>query len=141
MPDTEANPDLPGPFQDILKGGPLPPVDAKDLKLTWEFYRDVGKHAGAIDFRVLEEVCSPGANVFAVWGRVSMLSMLSMLVQNGQLLDPWRHGEVLDDVVFRVSATFPMEGMKRGVVYSGWPFDVDGFLQRLRQESGGTSAP
>jgi hypothetical protein len=135
MPAPEANPDLPGPFQDILKGGPIPPVDAKDLKLTWELYRDVGKHAGAIGFRVLEEVCSPGANVFAVLGRVSMLSMV---VQNGQLLDPWRHGEELDDVVFRVGATLPMEGMKRGVIYSGWPLDVDGFLQRLRQESGGS---
>jgi hypothetical protein len=99
-----------------LKGGPIPPVDAKDLKLTWELYRDVGKHAGGIDSRVLEEVCSPGANVFAVWSR---LSMLSMLLLKSKILTPWHHGEELDDVVFRVGATFPMDGMKRGVIYSG----------------------
>ena len=133
MSDPEANPDLPGPFHEMSKGGPIPPVDHEDMKRTWELYRDVGKHAGAISFRVLEGVCSPGANVGAVWGR---LSMLSILLLNGQILDPWHHGEDLDDVVFRVSATFPMEGMKRGVIYSEWPFDVNGFLQRLRQESG-----
>jgi len=133
MPDTRANPDLPGPFQEILKGGPIPPVDAGDLKSMWGLYHDPVRHAGAIGFRVLEAVCSPGANVTAVWGR---LSMLSMLIMNGQVLAPWQHGEDLDDLVFRVAATFPMEGMKHGVIYSGWPFDVDRFLERLRQQDG-----
>lgn len=130
MSEPEANPDLPG------KSGPIPPVDAEDLKRTWQLYRDVGKHAEAVGFRVLVEVCSPGTNIFAVWGRLSML--WSMQLVRGELMAPWQHGEELDDVVFRVAAKFPMEGMKRGVIYSELPFDVDGFLQRLRQESGGS---
>ncbi len=132
MPDTEANPDLPGPFQEIAKGGPIPPVDAEDLKRIWGLYRDTG-NAGAISFEILEAVCSPGANVSAVWGRSSMLTMLRV---TGQCLSPWQHEEDLDDIVFRVAATFPMEGMKRGVIYSEWPLDVDGFLERLRQQDG-----
>lgn len=132
VPDTEANPDLPGPFQEIAKGGPIPPVGAEDLKRMWELYRDT-RSAGAISFEILEAVCSPGANVSAVWGRFSMLTMLRL---TGQLLAPWQHGEDLDDLVFRVAATFPMELMKRGVIYSGWPFDVDRFLERLRQQDG-----
>lgn len=130
MPDTEANPDLPGPFQEMAKGGPIPPVDAEDLKRICGLYRDTG-NAGAISFEILEAVCSPGANVSAVWGCFSMLTMLRL---TGQRLAPWQHEEDLDDIVFRVAATFPMEGMKRGVIYSEWPFDVDGFLERLRQQ-------
>jgi hypothetical protein len=114
MPDTEANPDLPGPFQEILKGAPIPPVDAEDLKRMWDCYREVEKRgAGAMSFRVLEEVCSLGANVGAVWSRNSMLSMVLLC---SEFLAPWQHGEELDDVVFHVAATFPMEEMKRGVV-------------------------
>jgi hypothetical protein len=133
MPDTEANPDLPGPFQEISKGAPIPPVDAEDLKRMWGLYREAGmRGAGAMSFRVLEEVCSPGANVGAVWSRHSMLSMVLLC---SEFLAPWQNGEELNDVVFRVAATFPMEGMKRGVVYSEWPFDLDAFLDRLREEN------
>jgi hypothetical protein len=65
--------------------------------------------------------------------------MLSMLLHmNGQTMAPWHHGEELDDVVFRVAATFPMEGMKRGVIYSGLPFDADAFIERLRSEGSGS---
>ena len=138
MSEPEANSDLPGPFQEILKGGPIPPVDPEDLECVWQCYREVqGQRRGnvAIGVRVLEAVCRPGANVFAVVSRYSMLSRMEMA---GQLLDPWRHGEELDDLVFRVAATFPMDGMKRGVIYSGLPFDTDAFIERLRSEGSGS---
>jgi hypothetical protein len=133
-----ASEELPELFQEILKGGPIPPVDPEDLKRAWGYYWEAQKKAKgsvAIGFAVLEAVCSPGANISAIWNRHSMLSMLLL---NGHLLDPWRHGEELDDAVFRIAATFPMEGMKRGVTYSGWPFDVDAFLKHLPKKIGGS---
>ena len=125
--------ELPEPFQEILKGGPIPPVDAEDLKRAWGCYQEAQKRAKgsvAIGFSVLAAVCSPGANISAIWNRHSMLSML--LLSPGHLLDPWRHGEEVDDAVFRIAATFPMEGMQRGVTYPGWPLDVDAFIEHLR---------
>jgi hypothetical protein len=120
----------PDPFQEI-GDGPLPPVDPKDLKLMWEFYRDVGKDGkgSAIAFGLLQAVCGQGANVMVVWQRMSMISTLIMI---GPMLAPWQHGEELDDIVFRVASTFPINGMKCGVRYESLPFDLDGFLQVLR---------
>jgi hypothetical protein len=48
-----------------------------------------------------------------------------------ELVAQWTHDGQLDDVVFKVAATFPMEKMKTGVVREGPPFDVEEFVKQI----------
>lgn len=86
----------------------------------------------ATSIHLFEQVCSPGADVQAVWYRLSMLQMLP-----GPLgvLSPWlRDGEPVD-AVFKVAATFPMERMSVGVPQQELPFDVKGFLAEIEKQN------
>jgi hypothetical protein len=68
-----------------LKDGPIPPVDPADLKSIWamqeelkrDFEKRVPNRAPNQDFSVsinnYKRVCSPGANVGALWYRLSIL--------------------------------------------------------------------
>lgn len=91
----------------------VPTVDPNDLaklwKHMWEVRSQYGEHV-AIDIRMLEKDCSPGANVNAVWFRASTLALMAM-PQLG-FLDPWMHDGEPDPVVFRVMAEFefPLPG-------------------------------
>jgi hypothetical protein len=68
-----------------------------------------------------------------------MIEMLSRYV-DGKLLAPWKHGEELDDVVFRIAATFSMQYLEhKSYQMPGdllHPFDPNAFIQRLIEETG-----
>jgi hypothetical protein len=72
-----------------------------------------------IDVKLLARVCSPEANVLAVWARSALLGIL---VQQS-LLTSWQRGTQLDDAVFDVAAAFPIAAFDQ--------FDPDAFLQQL----------
>jgi hypothetical protein len=78
---------------------------------------------------VYQNVCSPGADAMAAWFRASMLGMLQMFPESP--LAQWTHDGELDDAVFQVAATFPMEKMKTGVVREGMPFEVEEFVKQI----------
>ena len=70
-----------------LKDGPIPPVDPADLKSIWamqeELKRDFEKRVPnrskpRFEFSInyYKRVCSPGANVAALWYRLLILAML-----------------------------------------------------------------
>jgi hypothetical protein len=48
-----------------------------------------------------------------------------------ELLASWTHDGQLDDVVFEVISTFPMQKMKPGVAREGPPFDVEEFVKQI----------
>jgi len=109
-------------------------VNPDDLRNVWRLFRDVQAHtpagqSGSIDGGMYKSVCSPEANVMAVWYRASMLGMLQMLPESP--LTPWTHDGKLDDAVFQVAATFPMKKMDVGVVQQGPPFDVQEFVKQI----------
>lgn len=115
--------------------GPIPPVDPADLRSVWEMSRQFqartsGQQIG-IGAEFYKHACSPGANVGAVWFRTAMLGMLEML----GMLAPWIHDGVVADTVFKVAATFPMNGMRIGVPRQGFPFDAQGFLAQVHEEA------
>jgi hypothetical protein len=103
-------------------------VDPADLSAVLKFMREVqARHkgqCGSIDARVYERLCSPGANVGAVWFRASMLGMLDMVMPG------WMENADTDKVT-KVAATFPMKNMKVGVVHDGPPFDLQEFLKQV----------
>jgi hypothetical protein len=111
----------------------LPTVDPADLQNVWAmlclFPAQAAGQAGSDDITLYERVCSPGADVNAVWFRASMLQVFA-----GKLV-PWTQNGELDDVVFQVAATFPMKKMSVGVVQQGPPFDVEEFVKQIGARS------
>jgi hypothetical protein len=77
---------------------------------------------GVISVDMTARVCSPTANVPAVWLRHTQLRSL---YRQGLLAD-WQHGAVLDDVVFSVACSIPMNGTH---------LDAEDFIRRLRSSA------
>ncbi len=121
--------------------GDVAAVAPADLKAVRAFSRGVqaatGGQAGMIELGLYRRVCSPGADIDAVWYRASMLGLLEMLPQVSPQMFPespltsWTHDGELDDAVFQVAATFPMKTMEVGVVRDGLPFDVEEFVKQI----------
>jgi hypothetical protein len=119
-------------FQGVQDGAPIPPVAPIDVKHVHELceqisaqHRDAGMEGSfSIDARSMARVCNPGADMGAVFVRNSLLSL--MLMQG--VLAEWQHGAELDDAVYRVTATIPLNGVQ---------LNPSAFLQRLREEIGG----
>ena len=120
-------------------GDSVPVVDSSDLKAAWGVYHDLKESHPegrvGVSTSVIEHACSPGADIRAVTYRSGMLGLL--LIVPGELLGPWQQGETLSEIVFKVAARIPMESLETGAQRQGFPFDVDAFLQELRD---GTSA-
>jgi hypothetical protein len=66
------------------------------------------------------------ADVGAVWVRSALLGLM---VKQGVLAD-WQHGTQLNDGVYRVAATMPLNGFQ---------FDPIALVRRLREEFSGQS--
>ena len=118
-------------MQGVEQGAPIPPVDPIDVRRVQELYeqfaqlRDPGMEGNtAIDASLMASVCSPGADMGAVWVRNALLGVM---LQQGVLAD-WQRGTGLDDAVYRVAATIPLNGLQ---------LDPRAFIQRLREEVGG----
>jgi len=110
-------------IQQAEQGAAIPSVSERDLKALHELAvqrakRYCGKD-GAISLEIMARVCSPDANVPAVWFRHTELRGL---YREG-LLAEWQHGTELDDMVFRLAASTPMNGTK---------LDREAFLEQLR---------
>jgi hypothetical protein len=121
-------------MQGLEQGAAIPPVDSIDLRHVLELYErvDAQRHnlgmegSGAIGVDLMATACSPGADVGAVWVRSALLGLM---VKQGVLAD-WQHGTQLDDGVYRVAATMPLNGFQ---------FDPIAFVRRLREEFRGQS--
>jgi hypothetical protein len=130
---TEAVPDVWGESGDAVAE-----VDPDDLRSVWKMTREVQAYnqgqSVALSAAMYQSMCSPGADVMAVWYRASILGMLQMLPEGP--LKPWTNNGVLDAAVFQVAAKFPMKRMRVGVVHQGPPFDVQVFLKHIEYASG-----
>jgi hypothetical protein len=116
------------------RGGEVTAVNPDDLRKVWTMMREVqaralSGHAGSISSGMYENVCSPGANVVAVWYRASMLGLLQLM--SGKPLTPWSHDGGLDDAVFQVAATFPMKKLPVRIGKNELPFDLEEFVKQV----------
>jgi hypothetical protein len=130
---AEPRPAEPPPDLWESQEGAVPAVSPDDLRSVWKLTRDAqARNPGectSIGNTVYQRVCSPGADAVAVWYRASMLGMLQIIPESP--LAQWTHDGELDDVVFQVAATFPIEKMRTGVVREGMPFDVEEFVKQI----------
>lgn len=118
----------------LTSGDNVPEVDPSDIRKLWMLYRTlentsaaVGTSA-AIDMGVMKQECGAGADVLAVWYRISILQLMAMTVTS---LTRWMHDGTPDDVLIQVAAKFPMEWMTPGLIHSGPPFDTEEFLKQV----------
>lgn len=127
--------------ESVSEDGLVAAVDPSDMKSVWRMGRETqaaaqavgstGSHA--ISMGTYTSVCSPGANVTAVWYRLGMLGLCEQM----GLLGSYKVDSEFTDAVFRVAATFPMKRMEMGVTYPGPPFAVDEFLKQVENASAG----
>ena len=86
-------------IQAIEEGFPVPPVNSDDLKRLHEMSEYVAKEHpgsdGALSIDLMTGVCTPEANVPAVWFRHARLRALA---RQG-VLAAWQRGSKFDDVV------------------------------------------
>ena len=110
-------------IQAAEQGATIPPVDENDLKALHELAVDRAKRYcgkdGIISIELTARACGPTANVPAVWLRHTQLRSI---FREGRLAE-WQRGTMLDQAVFRVAATMPMQGTR---------LDHDVFIQNLR---------
>jgi hypothetical protein len=112
----------------LTPGVLLPAVNPDDMKRVWRLVRQsTGAQGGratstmSIDVKLVAPQCSPGPDVLAVFFR---MSILQRLLEQG-MLNPWREGDGLRDIVFDNAATFAVRIGSDG-------FDPDAFLEQLR---------
>lgn len=121
------------------ENGPIPAVDPGDLKSIWAMQTDSQTVAPGEQFAInvdfYKGLCSPGADVRAVFIRISMLRMLKSMSESGGLISPWLHHGRPDDAVFEVVATFPMVRMHPGVRRAGLPLDVEKLIRQIGSEA------
>ncbi len=118
-------------FQSVItaaeNGAVIPAVSEHDLRRLHELCVDRARRYcgkdGVLSIETMSQVCSPDANLPAVWLRHRELRTL---YREG-LLAEWQQGTNLDDVVFRFAATIPMDGIR---------FDPAELIRQLRSETG-----
>jgi ATP-dependent Lon protease len=110
-------------FEKLPAGTAIPTVDPRQLKHTYNFLRDLtmmdkaaGRRAGSTAMGVIEFACSPDAVA-------RYIALKAMLSKKAEALAQWQHGEELDEVVFKVAATIPLQFLQ---------LDADKFLEQLR---------
>ena len=128
-------------FKAYTNGEPIPSVDSDDIRKTWEYDRTHSRvNANGWEWLIARRaVCSDGADVDDVGSRCHMIDRL-VSYDKGHLIGPWKHGDELDPVVFRIAATFPL----RCVEYKNyqmpgddlWEFDPNAFVRQLMEETG-----
>jgi len=94
----------------VEEGASIPPVAEDDLRRLHKVSADmaqrrVGKDA-MVSVDLMARVCSPGANLPAVWLRYTQLCLL---VRQGVLAESQQSAVCADDV-YRMAAIIPMSG-------------------------------
>jgi hypothetical protein len=113
-------------------GEPVPVVDVADIKVMWTHSQELkAQHPGGstVSVDIWKQLCSPGADVRAVFYRCSMLGLLEMMLRAA-----WTGGE-LSENAFKVVATMDLDWMQVGVVQNGLPFNLEGFLAEAQREA------
>jgi hypothetical protein len=135
------------PLNVLMRDGPIPPVDPADLKSVWvmmegykkDFEKLMPDRAPNETFSVridcYRQACSPGADVGAVWYRLSMLEMLKHLNEAGGPTLPGMNDSKPSDALFKAFAIVPMTALGPGGRREGFPFDMDELTRLVKKES------
>lgn len=105
------------------EGAPVPPVSREQLKQLHKIHLYLTRwHPGSdgtVSLDLMVSVCGSEVDLPALWYRHAQLNLLA---RQGVLAE-WQRGAELDDVVYEVAASIPVNGLR---------FDDEAFLHRLR---------
>jgi hypothetical protein len=108
------------------EGAVIPSVAEDDLRRLHQASADMAKRRVGKDVMVsvdlMARICSPDADLPAVWLRYTQLKLL---IRQGVLTE-WQDSADMDDAVYQVAATIPMNGVQ---------LDREAFVQRLRYKA------
>jgi hypothetical protein len=120
-------------MEDQATGKKVPEVNFADFKAMWEYGQRVKerhpKGGVAVGTGIWKQVCSPDADIDAVFHRVSILGLVEMLLE-----DMWTGGQLSDNVL-KAACKVEMEYMPVGVVHEGFPFDVVDLFMKAKAEA------
>jgi hypothetical protein len=110
----------------VEEGASIPPVAEEDLRRLHKVSEDIAQHRvgkdGMVSVDLMARVCSPGANLPAVWLRHTQLCLL---IRQGVLAECQQRA-VSADEVYRMAAIIPM---------SGFQLDQTAFVQYFHCEA------
>jgi hypothetical protein len=114
-----------GFFVGVQRDPPIPEVEPSDLR---RFHENISEHSAEASNGVAIGLGTMGLGISVgdadpLWVRNWLLGIV--LTQG--LLADWQRGTELDDSVYRVAATIPVNGVQ---------FDPEAFVTRLRAEKG-----
>jgi hypothetical protein len=117
-------------------------VNPADIKALWQIRREAeARNPGQqVAIGGLDRTCSAGADVYSTGYRATILALLYHAVEQrpeeseAQTLAKWKHGDELDDAIFRVMATIPIRWIPKDGM-QGLPFDGGDFIKRVEQEA------
>ncbi len=116
----------------------VPAVSPADLQSVWSMKNEFQiRHPGqkvSISVDSYKGVCSPHADVGAVFTRVSMLEKVEYAAEAGHFKFPWIHDGQPEEIVFKIVATIPMVAPEPGVVHEGFPIDVDDLIRQIESQ-------
>jgi hypothetical protein len=120
--------------------GLVPVVNPSDIKNMLKVIRDAqavapDRHV-SVGIGVFKSVCSPNANVKAVWYRAAMLGLCEKLA----VLPSKKPDDEFEDALLEVAATFPMKALEPGITYKGLPFDAQEFVKQVERAKGASPA-
>lgn len=126
--------DMPGLHALIVSpGDAVPTVDAADIKSLWNYHQELNAQhpegSVAIGIGLINQICSPGADIRSVSYRCGMLGLLGRMLESA-----WPGGRP-SEAAFKVAARMELKWMGVGVVQKGMSFDVEGFLAEVQAES------
>jgi hypothetical protein len=108
------------------EGAAIPSVAEDDLRRLHEVAADMAKRRvgkdGMVGVDLMARICSPGANLPAVWFRYTQLRLL---IRQGVLAE-WQNSADWDDAVYRVAAIIPMNGFQ---------LNQEAFVQHLQHKA------
>jgi hypothetical protein len=105
---------FPQALREFESGAAVPAVDPADIERMWQLFartlgaaREAGIHNRIFGPHELENACSPGANVAAVWLRTGLLLTL---LDHGPL-NAWQPESEFEKRLFELIAVFPVAGL------------------------------
>jgi hypothetical protein len=117
--------------------GQVPRADPADLKSVWQLQDGVmsAHPQQVVSFSIssYERACSPGANVQAVFFRVSFLRFFQTFSSKHGLSLAWLHDGTPDDAFFRAFAAIPMSDLS-GFPREELPFDLEELGRQIENE-------
>jgi hypothetical protein len=111
-------------------GDPVPPVRPEDLKALWDLFEETGGRAVFFG-DTLKDKFPQGTDLRALNYRCMQLLVFGAAPE----MPPLKQEGKMPEAVLRVASRFPMVWQVVGAKDQGQPYDLEAFLEEVRNET------